>query len=69
MKIEKNIPLPRKRDRFGKFKSVTREMDINDSVFFTDRNQANNFSAALRSLSMKPRIRKVEGGHRVWRIE
>ncbi|MDA8654976.1 hypothetical protein N9M50_07655 [Alphaproteobacteria bacterium] len=69
MHIDKNIPLPKA--KAGK-KSKPRffdDMEVGDSVFFEDRVMAYRLRGSLHNSGMRPAIREVDGGFRVWRMK
>ena len=69
IKIEKGIPLPKA--KAGK-KSKPRffdGMEVGDSVFFENRADANRLRGSMHNNGMRPAIREVDGGHRVWRLK
>jgi hypothetical protein len=80
LQIEKNIPMPpnwqkhstRKHDEI---KETLYAMEVDDSVFFHDyqeavrfRGRAHNYKNTLRDFDRNFAIRTVDGGWRVWRV-
>jgi hypothetical protein len=70
MKIESGIEIPSIGAARVTYKSTAKAMNIGDSVFFEDHRKALSLLqiglTALGAGSLK--LRKVEGGYRVWRI-
>lgn len=69
MQIDSGVAMP-----IGRTKYPFREMDVGDSILFKDHNKANSARvSALRFVRMHEpawefRVRKVEGGWRLWRV-
>lgn len=68
MKIDKNIPVP-KRTNDSVYRKVACAMMIDDSVFYTKRNQAMSLRRAMARYGMLATTRIVEGGFRIWRTK
>lgn len=66
MKIEKNVPLPTRRDRVA---NVVSKMKVGNSVLVKTSIQANNVTFMLRKQKFQGTRRKVKNGYRVWRIK
>lgn len=73
LKIDKGVPLPKRNIHIDTIK----KMKIGDSVFFSNRAEANRFSQAFyqfthtkanRKLRYQQSMRKIEGGWRVWKV-
>jgi hypothetical protein len=76
MKIDKGVPLPPPTTQAGKGRSVWRQMEPGDSIFFPARKPA-SFAGALayaaHATGWKFSMRKVtedgQDGTRVWRVK
>lgn len=69
VKIEKNIPLPPKRNGHDpRAKQMIEAMTLGDSIFLSDKKQRNHCVNVMRRCGYKATARAVEGGYRVWRI-
>lgn len=67
MKIEKNVPV-NKAARYG-VASLSRQMEIGDSILLSNRNQCGYVLSVLLKDGKKGISRQAEGGFRVWRTE
>lgn len=63
-KIEKGVEFTKYR---GKWDWVA-EMQVNDSVFVETQKEADGIRYALRWRYRKAKMRKIDGGYRVWRV-
>lgn len=71
MKIEKNIPLPERKGRCGKFSEIIEAMQEGDSVFvdtFKDAVALSNSIARKHPLGKGAIRAQRDGGYRVWRV-
>ena len=74
VKIEKNIPMPRRQSTKYLFAD---KIDVNDSFFIGVKNEKETHRHMLKWLSGVKRINKkykfkgrsVEGGFRIWRVK
>tara|TARA_R110001583_G_scaffold102756_2_gene249419 strand:- start:489 stop:701 length:213 start_codon:yes stop_codon:yes gene_type:complete len=68
MKIEKGIPMPKKKS-FRKYAWLD-EMEIGDSVLVNTVKEVDIIRAQIRNQGKRSERRKVEeGGYRIWRVE
>lgn len=65
-KIEKNIPV---QGIARRWESLLRTMEVGDSVFFTDPEDANSLATSIRNRRHHASCRRVSGGYRVWKLE
>lgn len=72
-RIDKNVEMPGRKDRPGKWKDLAKQMEVGDSVFFEDVTPMDNPVRSLRTaattLGQRVRSISIDGGVRVWRIE
>ena len=69
LKIEKNIPLPKKQHlRKGRFVSLLKKMEVGDSILFKNKAEANKFAIAADREGMCVARRQVSqnGEFRIW---
>ncbi len=76
MKIEQNIPMPRRTGGPSGVKYPFREMQIGDSFLVATTDERGRAKAAIYYYTHSPdgkgrrfSSRKVSGGYRIWRIE
>tara|TARA_R110000796_G_scaffold31517_5_gene83532 strand:+ start:1811 stop:2029 length:219 start_codon:yes stop_codon:yes gene_type:complete len=70
IKIEKGIPIPHDRYRWGKWTLTLEAMEINDSIVLDTRRLAYEFTASGRRRGFSYKTRKLKDGTvRVWRTE
>ena len=67
--IEKNIPIPNRRQKSSKYYLDIYSLEIGDSIFCQTENMAKAIFLKLKRHGFNPTRRKVEGGFRVWRIK
>lgn len=70
--IEKGIPIPSAKRGVDKFR--LNELEVGDSFFleltqYKEKQIRNTLSLRARRLGIKPSIRRVDDGIRVWRVE
>lgn len=69
IQIDSNIPAPvRVGDVRGASAVLANKMQPGDSVLLSDMAEAERLINAMRHRKFKHSRRKVEGGHRVWRL-
>ncbi len=70
IKIEKNIPIPNRRQKSSKYGSLdVHSLEVGDSVFCQTENMARAIFLKLKRHGFKGTARKWENGFRVWRTE
>ena len=67
MKIEKNIPMPKKTNGRPRVWDIE-EMAIGDSLLFDNERDCNNVRYAMRHIGFKATQRKTREGWRIWRV-
>lgn len=67
MKIEKNIPIPRKYNH-GIWTKLAEQMDVGDSILVDNTSQRAALSNALKGRGCKLTTRSENGKFRVWRL-
>jgi len=68
MKIDKNIPVPRKYYRTDIWNEVASNMDVGDSVLVEDIGKRSSLSNALKRSGYKITTRSEGKQFRVWRL-
>jgi hypothetical protein len=71
MKIDKNVPIPKRKAHWGKFSETAEAMQEGDSVFvgtFKDANTLSNSIGRKHPLGKGAVRAQRDGGYRVWRV-
>ena len=73
IKIEKNIPIPKKYRSNTKYGKTINKMEVGDSITVEGKNAKSCFYTAIRKQGYKAATRKVSsegyGIYRIWRTE
>lgn len=65
-KIDKNVPIPRKR---GKWQEVASQMKKGDSIALDTIREKNGLYAAFRTMGIPVTIRREGSKFRIWRLK
>ena len=68
MKIDKNIPVPRKYHKIDIWNEVSSNMDVGDSVLVDDKSKRAALTNALKRLGYEVTTRSEGKQFRVWRL-
>lgn len=68
-KIEKDIPIPNRRQKSSKYYLDIYSLEIGDSVFCQTENMARAIFIKLKRHGFKGTTKKWKNGFRVWRTE
>ena len=71
MKIEKNIPIPKVAHHDSAWRLIVAEMEIGDSIYFEDKNDAHSLCNSIKRYEPACRgtMRREKKGYRVWKIK
>ena len=68
MKIEKNIPLPRKQAKKATWAALVDNMDVGDSVLVNNVTERASLTNAIKAQGYEVTTRKEDDKFRVWRM-
>ena len=68
MKIDKNIPIPRKQHKKATWAALVDQMDVGDSVLVNNVAERAALTIAIKMQGYEATTRKEDGKFRVWRL-
>ena len=68
MKIEKNIPVPRKQHKTSTWATLVDQMDVGDSILVNNKSERASLTTAIKAQGYQATTRQVNGKFRVWRL-
>jgi len=68
MKIDKNIPIPRKQHKKATWAALVDQMDVGDSVLVNNVSERQSLTMAIKAQGYEVTTRKVDDKFRVWRL-
>ena len=69
MRIDKNVPIPRKYARINKWQKTADKMSAGDSVLVSSASERAAMINALKAQGKKATSRQWENGFRVWVVQ
>jgi len=68
MRIDKNIPVPRKQVKKAIWATLVDNMDVGDSVLVNNVSERQSLTMAIKAQGYEVTTRKVDDKFRVWRL-
>ena len=68
MKIDKNIPIPRKQVKKAIWAALVDQMDVGDSVLVNNVSERQSLTMAIKAQGYEVTTRRVGDKFRVWRL-